>query len=255
MQYPKTLPRVSVITVVFNARALLEQTIHAIDRLNYPDIEHVIVDGGSTDGTVDLLSMKRNVATVSISEGDNGIYHAMNKGIQMSTGDYLWFINAGDAPASPDVLEALTRIDNVDVLYGDTNLIGSNQHLVKLAQAPSSLSWQTMAKGMYVSHQSIVIRRNLAPLYDLDYMYIADQKWIVESLRGAQCCRYIHQPMSNYLMGGLSERHFFKFLNEKIAYSFNELSPAFAVAVTVKDLVGAVRFYLSAAIRKIRARV
>ncbi|MCP3732903.1 glycosyltransferase [Sphingomonas sp. MG17] len=242
-------PRVSIITVVFNARALLEQTIAAIDVLDYPDIEHVIIDGGSTDGTTDILNRDRRVTVRSLSEPDRGIYDAMNKGIHLASGDYLWFLNAGDSPATPDVLKALLTGPSPDVLYGDTNLIDEQGRLSNVAKAPATLSSGTMIWGMRVSHQSIMFRRSIVPLYDLQYSYIADQKWIVDALKKADTTLHISGPMSNYLLGGLSQKSFHKFWFEKVRYSFNDRPLVVATCVTFKDLFLAARFYLGALVR------
>jgi glycosyltransferase involved in cell wall biosynthesis len=239
------VPRVSIITVVFNARQLLERTIMAVDALDYPDIEHVVIDGGSTDGTAELLNRDRPIAVRSVSEPDHGIYDAMNKGIRLASGEYLWFLNAGDSPATPDILKHLLVEQSPDVVYGDTNLIDGRGRLAKVAKAPDALCSDTMIWGMRVSHQSIILRRTIAPLYDLQYSYIADQKWIVDGLKRANDIIYISVPMSNYLLGGLSQRLFHKFWLEKVRYSFNDLPLFVAACVTFKDLLLVTRFYIA----------
>ncbi len=248
-------PRVTIITVVFNSRDLLARTIASVDTLVYPNIEHVIVDGGSTDGTTELLSVQRDVTVCGVSEQDAGIYDAMNKGLHLATGDYIWFLNAGDTPAARDVLQPLHHADNPDVLYGDTNLVSNEYALVKVAYAPSSLSWQKMTWGMYISHQSIVVRRNLAPKYDLSYRLIADQKWIVEVLRRARSVKYLGRPMSNYLLGGVSQRFYLKCLLEKIRYSFSIRPSIIAFAIALFGLLSAVRFYAGQLLRRIKSNL
>ncbi|MXO95858.1 glycosyltransferase [Erythrobacter aquimaris] len=246
-------PRVSIITVVFNARELLRQTINAIDDLDYPNLEHIIIDGGSTDGTVDILCSNRMISVRSVSEPDHGIYDAMNKGIQLASGEYVWFLNAGDTPAAADVLNKLRSGQSPDVLYGDTNLIDEGGHLVNVAEAPQLLSSEKMAWGMRVSHQSIILRRSIVPFYDLRYSFIADQKWVIDSLKRADVCLYTDSPLSNYLLGGLSQREYGRFWLEKVSYSFNELSLILACSVTIKDVFSATRFYLGSYFRKIKS--
>lgn len=246
-------PLVSIITVVFNARTDLEQTIAAIDALDYPNIEHIVIDGGSTDGTAELLNRDRRVTVRSLSEPDHGIYDAMNKGIRLASGEYLWFLNAGDSPAAHDVLRYLLLGQAPDIVYGHTNLISQSGHLTKVAKAPNRLSAKTMTWGMSVSHQSILMRRAIAPYYDLSYLYIADQKWVVDGLKKADNCLYISRPISNYLLGGASQKFFHKFWLEKIRYSFNELPFLVAACVTCKDVFLAARFYFGILIRGSRA--
>lgn len=236
-------PRVTIITVVFNARELLAETIRAIDKLDYPDLEHVIVDGGSTDGTADLLNAPRKIAVSTVSEPDCGIYDAMNKGMRLARGDYIWFLNAGDTPASSDILDALLESDTPDVLYGDTTLVDPHGRLVKIVRAPANLSASIMVWGMLVSHQSIALRRDLAPLYDLQYRYIADQKWIVDGLKEAKTIRYLGKPMSNYLTGGLSEQNYSRAWLEKVRYNFNDCPLSLAIRMTFWGFFSFGRFH------------
>lgn len=88
--------KISVITVCYNCVSVIEQTIKSVLEQTYPNIEYIIIDGGSMDGTVDIIKKYSDTVTYWISEPDNGIYDAMNKGIDMATGDYLNFMNAGD---------------------------------------------------------------------------------------------------------------------------------------------------------------
>lgn len=243
------IPRVTIVTVVFNSRDLLARTIGSVDELDYNNIEHVIVDGGSTDGSADLLYLRRHVKVCGISERDDGIYDAMNKGIQMATGDYIWFLNAGDVPSDRSVLKPLEHFNNLDVLYGDTNLVNDMGVLTKVVHAPSRISWQIMTEGMFVSHQSIIVRRKIAPKYDLSYRFIADQKWIVEILRQAKSIRYAGQPVCNYLINGVSQKFYFTCLLEKIRYSFRVCPLSIAIKITFFDLLNAIRFYLSRLLR------
>ena len=243
-------PRVTIITVVFNARELLAETISAIDGLDYPDLEHVIVDGGSTDGTADLLKAPRKIAVSNVSEPDRGIYDAMNKGMGLASGDYVWFLNAGDTPASSDILNALLESDTPDVLYGDTNLVDPHGRLVKVVRAPANLSASIMIWGMLVSHQSIALRRDVAPLYDVQYRYIADQKWIVDGLKEAKTVRYLGKPMSNYLTGGLSEQHYNKAWLEKIRYNFNDCPLSLAIQMTFLGAFSFGRFHAGSFYRR-----
>ena len=98
-------PKISVVTVVYNSAALIENTVNSIINQSYSHIEYIVVDGGSTDGTIDILNRyKKNISTL-ISEPDRGIYDAMNKGISLATGDFVVFINSGDKFSSDDILE------------------------------------------------------------------------------------------------------------------------------------------------------
>src|ERR1700733_8966756 len=97
--------KVSVITVCFNANASIEACLESVANQTYSDIEHIVIDGGSTDGTIATVRRYPHVATV-VSESDSGIFNAMNKGISRATGEYLIFLNADDLFPKPDALEA-----------------------------------------------------------------------------------------------------------------------------------------------------
>ena len=119
-----TLPVVSIITIVYNGAETIEKTIKSVAALTYPHVEYIVVDGGSKDGTVDLIQKYPSHIARWISEPDKGLYDAMNKGIDLATGQYLWFINSGDEAASPDILNQMfAQCADADVYYGNTMLI------------------------------------------------------------------------------------------------------------------------------------
>ena len=117
-------PKFSIITVTYNAGAVLEDTIQSVITQTYKNVEYIIVDGGSKDRTLQIVEQyKEHIHTV-ISEPDKGLYDAMNKGIKLATGDYLCFLNAGDELHEDDTLQlmvhSITEPTLPDVLYGDT---------------------------------------------------------------------------------------------------------------------------------------
>lgn len=243
-------PRVSIITVVFNGGDFLDRTITAIRGLSYPNVEYIIVDGGSRDCTLKIINSHSAAIAHCISESDRGIYDAMNKGLGLATGDYVWFLNAGDTPAQPDVLDRIfADRDDCDYYYGDTSLYDESGGTVKIASAPRILTSSAMRYGMQVSHQSILVKRGLAPLYDLKYSYIADQKWIVDILRNTSNGRHVGFTVSNYLLGGLSRQRYGRFVLEKMRYSFDELRWFHAVYVCVISGLSAARFYVGSLLR------
>ena len=254
MNAATSLPRVTIITVVYNSGVLFERTLQAVAALRHPALEYVVVDGGSTDCTLDLIREDAGrTITRWVSERDAGIYDAMNKGLAMARGDFVWFLNAGDTPADPNVLERLfANGAATDYYYGDTALVEGDGAISKIAIAPPSITPTLMMRGMQVSHQSILVRRSVAPLYDLRYHFIADQKWIIESMRRARSGRYVGFTMSRYLLGGLSSRRYGRFLLEKMRYSFDELHWLPAAWLSLFDLAKAARFYTGTALRRWR---
>lgn len=117
-------PTFSIITITYNAVRLVEQTLLNVLSQSYPNIEYIVIDGGSTDGTVDIIRRYESGLAYWVSEPDKGIYDAMNKGLQKATGDYVWFINAGDTLCSSDTVQSVvSRLQKrkalPDIIYGD----------------------------------------------------------------------------------------------------------------------------------------
>ena len=126
--------KLSIITITFNAERFLPKTIQSVVAQSYPNVEYIIVDGKSTDGTVGIINdfeeqiRAKGIDFKWISEPDKGLYDAMNKGLQMATGDFVWFINAGDEifDAGTAQIVANAATDSVDVVYGQTLIIDPN---------------------------------------------------------------------------------------------------------------------------------
>ena len=119
--------KVSVITVVFNAVGRIDRTIRSVLNQTYPNIEYIVVDGGSTDGTVDLISQYKGQIAYFVSERDRGLYDAMNKGVVAATGDWIGVMNAGDVYASSEILSKVfsdeNGYDGIDVIYGNSRAV------------------------------------------------------------------------------------------------------------------------------------
>jgi len=201
----------SIITVVFNSDSTLEKTIKSIIEQEYKDIEYVIIDGGSTDGTVDIIKKYEKFISLWISEPDKGIYDAMNKGLEKATGDYVWFLNAGDEIYSPDTLSFIDSNENdADAFYGEVEYIdedGKKLGTRTLKKPPENLSWRDLDKGMVVSHQSIIVKRDKAVYYNLDYKYCSDIDWMIRTLKNCQTNINTERILSKFLIGGYSKKN------------------------------------------------
>lgn len=114
--------KISVITVCYNTASTIEKTILSVLNQTYPDIEYIIIDGGSTDGTIDIIKKYVDKIAYWISEQDDGLYDAMNKGIRIASGDYINFMNAGDIFTSSDVVESIfsNELEDADIIYGNS---------------------------------------------------------------------------------------------------------------------------------------
>lgn len=201
-------PLISIITVVFNGAGYIEKTIRSIIGQSFENFEYIIIDGGSTDGTVDIIRDYESSISYWISENDLGIYDAMNKAQQFAVGDFLWFINAGDEISDMNILMDLSLVAhrNIDYFYSETKIINRDGLIKKTTVTPVPLSFSLMTKGMHVSHQSFIPRREIALKYDVQYNLIADQKWILDCMVCGKGRGYFFlRPMSRYMAGGISD--------------------------------------------------
>jgi len=202
---------ISVITVVFNSVNLIENTIKSIVNQSYLLKEVVVVDGGSTDGTKEIIERYRDKIDQYISEPDKGLYDAMNKGLNLATGNYVIFINSGDLLKENILSRIFEQHDpSVDVFYGETDLINETGQVLGTRSAlttrklPVALTWKSMIKGMVVSHQSFIPKRSLAPEYQLQYKCSADIDWVITCLKRSKKNQNVQGIISEYLIGGFS---------------------------------------------------
>ncbi|MDB5134046.1 MAG: glycosyltransferase [Mucilaginibacter sp.] len=201
-------PKLSVITVVYNNAKDIESTILSVLNQTYPQIEYILVDGLSTDGTLDIIKKYHDKIKL-ISEKDNGIYDAMNKGLAEATGDYVLFMNSGDKIYAPDtVTKVFATADDADIYYGETEMMDA--HGQSLGQrrhaAPENFTWRSFKYGMNVSHQAIYTRRSLTGPYDSKYQLSADIDWIIRAAKKAKKIVKVDGYVARYLVGGTSKQ-------------------------------------------------
>jgi len=214
----QTRPKISVITVVFNSKALIETTIKSVFQQTYSSIEYIIIDGASTDGTTQLIEPYRSKLAVFVSEKDRGIYDAMNKGLARATGDYVVFMNSGDLFYENITLEKVfSAAAAADVYYGNTKIIDLNGNVIgdKRQKPPMKLNWKSLKYGMCVSHQSFIAKRSLCEPYNLNYKLSADIDWVIRVLKKAQTIVNVNGTISKYLEGGASVKGRRLSLNER----------------------------------------
>lgn len=214
-----TLPKISIITVVYNAKDNLKDTLKSIISLKYDEKEIIIIDGGSTDGTKDVIAEFAVYITTFISEPDNGIYDAMNKGLAVATGEFVWFLNAGDFAYSDEVLSDIFEGQELssDVYYGETLILSEDRVPLGLRKKrlPKKLIWQSFKCGMVVCHQSIIVKREIVPKYNLKYRYAADVEWVLEVLKRSKTRYNTHQIISKFTEGGVSSIYHKESLKER----------------------------------------
>lgn len=212
---------ISIITISYNAAECIERTLRSVTAQTYPHIEYLVIDGASRDATLDKVRSLAPQAIV-VSEPDKGIYDAMNKGLALAKGDYVWFLNAGDAlPTSTTVedmvREAMAGGKYPDVIYGDCLLIDAEDRVLgpRRLRPPHDLSWRSFADGMLVCHQSFVPRRSICPPYDMRYKLSSDVDWCIRVMKEAKTYHRIDRPLSLYLHEGATTANRRKSLRER----------------------------------------
>ena len=205
-------PLFSIITVTWNASSVIAPTLKSVERQTNSDFEMLVIDGASTDGTLDIVRSASISNLRVFSEPDKGLYDAMNKGIARARGRYLIFLNAGDAFADDTVLARLTVLtaDNPGVIYGQTQLVDAQRNVIgkRHLTAPKRLTADSFLGGMVVCHQAFVVRRDLAPEYDLHYRLSADYDWCIRVLKQSPANAYAGRPpIISYLSEGMTTRH------------------------------------------------
>lgn len=215
-------PKFSIITVTYNAGKVLEDTIQSVITQTYKNVEYIIVDGKSTDGTMDIVNRYREHIHTIVSEPDKGLYDAMNKGIDLATGDYLCFLNAGDELHEDDTLQLIVHSLNgekelPDVIYGETAIVDEEGHFLRMRRlsTPEHLTWKSFQHGMLVCHQAFMPRRNLAVKYNLKYRFSADFDWCIRIMKKSRVLHNTHLTIIDYLNEGMTTRNHKASLKER----------------------------------------
>lgn len=214
-------PKFSIITVTYNAESVLEDTIQSVITQTYKNVEYIIVDGGSKDHTLDIIHKYREHIHTLVSEPDKGLYDAMNKGISLATGDYLCFLNAGDALHEDDTLfqmvHTLTGHELPDVIYGETAIVDEEGHFLRMRRlsAPEELTWKSFKHGMLVCHQAFFARRDQVEPYDLAYRFSADFDWCIRIMKKSRVLHNTHLVLIDYLNEGMTTRNHKASLRER----------------------------------------
>ena len=206
-------PLFSIITVTYNAEKELPATLRSVRQQTFDSLEHLIVDGASSDGTLRIANSGAPGWQRIVSSPDKGLYDAMNRGLDMASGEYGIFLNAGDAFHSPHTLKLLADaiIDNdfPGVVYGQTDLVDAERRKVasRHLTAPPDLTYDSFKEGMVVCHQAFVVLRRIAGHFDLRYRFSADYEWCVRVLQHSRSNCYVDEVLVDYLMEGMTTRN------------------------------------------------
>ena len=201
--------KLSIITINFNNRDGLQKTINSIVNQSFKDFEWIVIDGGSTDGSRELIKQYADHIAYWVSEPDKGVYNAMNKGIKMAKGEYVNFMNSGDAYASATILEEIfSASHSADVLYGYMMRGGVDGEVNNLSMMKPNLSWIDFYRDG-LPHQSTFIKRCLFDqygLYDESLKAVSDWKFFVKAfVYHKATSEFIPKKVAVYAEGGISD--------------------------------------------------
>jgi glycosyltransferase involved in cell wall biosynthesis len=203
-----SLPLVSIITTVLNGEKYLEKTILSVLTQSYCNIEYIIIDGGSTDNTIDIIKKYESFIDYWISEPDKGIYEGMNKGIACSSGELIGIINADDwyeKDSAKSIVDVYCNEHNIDVVYGNENICDIDGRY-KFTLAPRNL----------VSHSTFFVRRQIYQeygLFDTSYKILSDYDFI-NRIKNKCNFHYCNHVIANFREGGISTRNYIKIARE-----------------------------------------
>lgn len=212
------MSKLTIITIVYNNVRDIERTIQSILKQTYKKIEYIVIDGASTDGTLQVIERYKDQISKIVSEPDKGIYDAMNKGLALATGDYVLFMNSGDEIYDQHTVEdVFATAPGADIYYGETEMYNDNWENLgrRRHEAPEEFDWTSFKYGMNISHQAIYIRRSIITPYDLTYKYSADIDWIIKAAKKASNIVNVHRYVAKYLVGGMSKKKHRESLKER----------------------------------------
>lgn len=198
--------KVSIITVTYNVANTIEQTINSVLNQTYDNIEYIVVDGMSTDGTWKKICKYKDRISVLVHEKDKGLYDAMNKGITRATGDIVGIIN-GDDWYEEDAVETVVNFfcDSIDILYAKMNIIGSNGNVSQISRYDDIDDiWYKM-----IPHPTVFIRKCIYDKYgtfNLNYPIVADYEMIFRFYLSGAKFKYIDKVITNFRRGGLTTK-------------------------------------------------
>lgn len=209
-------PKISIITATYNNLQTLEDTFQSLRSQTYQNIEHIVIDGASTDGTLEIIDRYRTHISVLISEKDSGVYDALNKGLMCATGDVVGFLHADDTFFSPSTIEQIASVftvnANIIAVYGDLYYVdrANPQKIIRYWQS-QPFSPDLLKRGWMPAHPTLFFRRNVIDeigLFNIQYQIAADYEYMLRMLRRYPPAAFYYLPIviTCMKMGGKSNR-------------------------------------------------
>jgi glycosyltransferase involved in cell wall biosynthesis len=207
----KEMPCISVIVSVLNGARTIERCIRSVAAQTHPRTELIIIDGGSTDGTVEILETYRGTLAYCESRPDRGVYHAWNKALDHVTGDWVYFLGADDYLWAPDVLERLvphlrSAVPHVRIVYGRVAVVNEQCQLLEMAGRP----WETVRRRFLqenvIPHQGVFHHRDLflGCRFDESFTIVGDYEFLLRELKRGEAMFVDHVVVAGMQIGGLS---------------------------------------------------
>lgn len=250
-------PLLTIVTVTYNAGAFLERTLESVvnglaETAEGSLIEYLLIDGASTDNTREIAARYEDALRLKIlSEPDNGLYDAMNKGLRLAAGRYVWFLNAGDEVydrSTPGRLLSALRSE-ADIYYSDALFVSAGGEVLGLRSEvtphslPETISWKDMALGMKICHQAFIVKRELAPVFETDNLS-ADLDWEIAAMKKAVTIECLGFVLCRYLLGGLSTQKHTRSLSDRWRVLRRHFGWGPAVLNHIKIAVRGLLFYM-----------
>lgn len=214
--------QISVVTAVFNAASTLEESLRSVSAQTWPGVEHIVIDGGSTDGSLDVLARHQAAIAHLVSEPDNGIYDALNKGIRCATGDIVGFMHADDSYATPEALQRVAAAfenPSVGAVYGDLVYIDKEDasRVVRYWRA-GEYRRNRLTQGWMPPHPTFYVRREHYERlggFDTRYRIAGDYEHMLRILwAGHVKAAYIPEVLVRMRTGGISNRSLFNIVQK-----------------------------------------
>ncbi len=237
----------TIVTVVLNDAKHIEETVSSVIKQDYSCIEYIVVDGGSSDETLSILEKFKSKIAHIISEPDEGVYDAMNKGISIANGSVIGFINSGDYYANDHVVSDVMNIFNTtkpDVIYGNLEIIDHDE--VRYVSRLCTADHTKLLKKMSIFHPASFISRECYlrhGFYDLSFKSVADYDFILRLFLSDKTFRHINQTLAKFRAGGISSSNLKLSLLEHLSIRRNRISAANAYTYVVCTVIRSIFFH------------
>lgn len=211
---PNSTPKISIITACYNSESTIARTLRSVEEQDWPNVEHIIIDGASTDQTLSILQAHTNGTRTILSEPDKGVYDAMNKGLARAHGDIICFLNADDEYASADILSQVVsefQTKCVDAVYGDVGFFRENKpdkiirHYRSAGFKPAKLAW-----GIMPPHPALFLTGTLVKTvgtFNTEYKIAGDYEYIIRCFkRNETKFSYLPKILVHMQAGGISNK-------------------------------------------------